>query len=131
MKLLLDTHVFLWWLVDNPRLDKQTRAVIAKPTTQVFVSSASTWEIAIKVGIGKLKLPKKHQATLAKLPEDCGFQPLPILHTHAAEVLNLPPHHADPFDRILVGQARVEDLVLVTADEQLERYDVKMRRARA
>ncbi len=127
MNLLLDTHVFLWWLSDDRRLSKKVRTLIAKPTTRAFVSAASTWEIAIKITIGKLTLKEKDQRRLPELPEACGFAPLPISHAHAAEICNLPLYHADPFDRILIAQARLENLELVTADERLTKYDVKTR----
>ena len=125
MKLLLDTHVFLWWLADDPRLGKSGRRALEDGETRVFVSAASIWEIAIKAALGKLRIKaEKPIDRLADLVERAGFDDLPITAAHAAGIRDLPPLHADPFDRMLVSQARLEEMLLVTADSQLMQYDV-------
>ncbi len=118
MRILLDTHVFLWLVDDSPRLTAQARALITN-AEKVFVSSATIWEVAIKVRIGKLR------ANLDGLIEEMqknGFDEMPIYARHAKEVAILPLHHSDPFDRLLVAQARVELMRLVTNDAQLAPY---------
>lgn len=118
MRLLLDTHVFLWFLADAPDLTKKARREI-EAAEDVFVSAASIWEIAIKVGLGKLK------ADVARVHagiEASGFLELAVRGAHAAAVAGLPAHHRDPFDRLLVAQAISEPLGLLTADPQLSRY---------
>ncbi len=118
MRILLDTHVFLWLVDDSPRLTSQARALIIN-AEKVFVSSASIWEVAIKVRIGKLK------ADLDGLIEEMrknGFDEMPVYGRHAKEVAKLPLHHSDPFDRLLVAQAKTEVMRLVTNDVQLAPY---------
>lgn len=118
-RLLLDTHVFLWWQLDDPRLNSRARDAIAK-AEHVFVSAASAWEAAIKCGLGTLSLPQSMMAGVAA----SGFDELPISFAHAEGVAALPPHHRDPFDRLLVSQALVEGLTLVTHDASLRQYTV-------
>lgn len=117
--LLLDTHVFLWWRGDPGRLPAPVLEAVAGADL-VFVSAASAWEAAIKVALGRLELPEPLEAGVLA----SGFERLPITFTHAEAAAALPPHHRDPFDRMLVAQARLEDLVLVTHDRQLARYEV-------
>ncbi|MFD4429007.1 type II toxin-antitoxin system VapC family toxin [Nocardia sp. NPDC058497] len=119
MSLLLDTHVILWWLTDDPTLDAELRGRLDHDP-DVYVSSAAVWEIALKQASGKLGGP-------ADLPErvvGSGFLPLPIDARHAIEAARLPLIHRDPFDRILVAQARCEELTLVTRDPYCLRYEV-------
>jgi len=118
--LLLDTHALLWWLAEPSRLSGKTRSLIADRSKRVLVSAASAWEIAIKRTLGRLDCPANLEAIL----EDQGFEALPITVAHALEVATLPLHHADPFDRILVAQARLEGLAIVTADARLAAYGV-------
>ena len=117
--LLLDTHVFLWWLEDHPRISPLLRTTIGS-STRVFVSAASAWEAAIKASLGKLRIPHAFEEGV----DACGFEKLPIVFRHAERAGRLPPHHRDPFDRMLVAQATEEKLTLVTADKQFEPYDV-------
>ena len=117
--LLLDTHVFLWWQENNPRLRKQTRQLIATADL-VCVSAVSALEVAIKAAVGKLRL----RAAFAEGVSQSGFVELAIGFEHAAALGELPRHHADPFDRILVAQSRVEGLALVTHDQSFRLYDV-------
>lgn len=124
MKLLLDTHVFLWWLADDPRLSATLRRAIADADNNCAISAASSWEIAIKLSMGKLKLDLEADADLAELPRLCGFDELAITHQHAAHVRSLPLHHADPFDRMLIAQAQTEGLTIATVDPAFARYAV-------
>ena len=126
MRVLLDTHVFLWWLSDSPRLGRRARVLLASPRSTVLVSAVSIWEIAVKASRGKLRLPQGALLRLPDLATECGFDELPVTFRHAAEVRSLPLLHEDPFDRLLVAQAAVEDLTLVTADEALRGYPVKV-----
>ncbi|TMB45827.1 MAG: type II toxin-antitoxin system VapC family toxin [Deltaproteobacteria bacterium] len=122
MRLLLDSHVFLWWLRDDRRLSRRARAAIAAPGASVVVSAASIWEIAIKLSLGKLQWRDRPGVTLERSITACGFGELPVTARHAATVRNLPPHHGDPFDRLLVAQALTEDLRIVTADDVFALY---------
>lgn len=126
MRLLLDTHVFLWWLDGGVRLSRDMRLAIEEPASAVFVSAVSIWEIAIKASVGKLALPASLPAGLDGAIGACGFSELPITANHAAAIRALPFHHADPFDRLLIAQARLEDLTLATADAKLAAYGVPL-----
>lgn len=122
MKLLLDTHVWLWWLRDDRRLPARFAAAVADPATQVFVSAASVWEAAIKTALGKLDV----DADLAAQIEADGFTELPITARHAQLAGALPRHHEDPFDRLLVAQTRLEGLQLASVDEAFVAYGVPL-----
>ncbi len=125
MILSLDTHVLLWWLADNATLSQITRTEISDGKNLVFVSAAAAWEIVIKSALGKLDIPSDLEAALTAN----RFQPLPITIPHALAVADLPHHHNDPFDRLLIAQAKVEGFTLVTADEQIKKYDVSIMEA--
>ena len=120
-RLLLDSHVWVWWTTRDPRIGPATRAAIAN-AQEVCISVASAWELAIKRQLGQLKIPHNMDLT-AEFALD-GFAPVTITLEHAIVAASLPPIHKDPFDRMLVAQARVEGLTLVTADPMLSRYDV-------
>ena len=120
-RLLLDTHVFLWWLADHPRLGPQARAAIQDPVNPVFVSAVTGWEIAIKRRLGKLTAPDGLDAAVT----DEGFSHLPISFFHGEQAGLLPDHHRDPFDRMLVAQAQAEGLVIVTSDPQIASYGIR------
>jgi PIN domain nuclease of toxin-antitoxin system len=120
VRLLLDTHPLLWWVTDSPNLSDQARQVIADRRNAVHVSVASLWEIAIKTAKGKLSLHDDFDRTLDQEP----FGRLAVLTPHVRAVRALPHLHGDPFDRLLVAQARVEGMTLVTRDPVLQRYDV-------
>ena len=122
MRLLLDTHVLLWWLDDDPRLSKEARAAIANEENVVYISAVSAWEIVIKRGLGKLDMPDTWAETVAREP----FRRLPVTWDHALNVADLPAIHRDPFDRMLVVQAQTEDLTLVTTDPVLARYAIRV-----
>lgn len=118
MRLLLDTHIFIWTVIDDPRLKPTTKQLMER-AQRIFVSAASMWEIAIKTRLGKIDAdPEK----LADAIAASGFVELPVLVAHAAGVAKLPLYHTDPFDRLLIAQAIFEPLKLLTADTVLEQY---------
>jgi PIN domain nuclease of toxin-antitoxin system len=119
--LLLDTHIVLWWLADDPLLSAAARAAIADPASDIFVSAATVWEIAIKTALGKLTFPVKETASIL---DEAGFTPLGIDVAHAVLAGGLPAHHSDPFDRMLIAQASCEGLTIVTADPKMKLYQV-------
>jgi PIN domain nuclease of toxin-antitoxin system len=123
--LLLDTHAFLWWVDDAPRLSRRARAAIGRPNQACFVSLASCWEIAIKVSLGQLTVDSSLERFLTEQMAANGFQPLPITLGHVARVAALPFHHRDPFDRLLIAQALDVDLTIVSADPVFRRYGVR------
>lgn len=108
------------------RLSQQARALLQDPGNQIFLSAASSWEIAIKYALGKLPLPVPPVEYVLSRMETSGTSPLPIQHSHALHAGSLPLHHADPFDRLLVAQAQLEELEILTADRQLEAYQVNL-----
>ncbi|MGY1640765.1 type II toxin-antitoxin system VapC family toxin [Geodermatophilus sp. SYSU D00703] len=120
MTLLLDTHVLLWWLADDPRLTPAMREAITDPASSVTVSAASAWEMAIKAALGKLSIPHD----LVDQLEQHGFRELTITVEDGLAAGALPRHHDDPFDRMLIAQAVRRRLVLVTADRRFGDYDV-------
>ena len=119
LRLLLDTHVFLWWKLEDPRLAGAGQEAISRADV-VFVSAASAWEVAIKQRLGKIRIQADFRAGV----EESGFLRLPVGFEHAEEVGRLPDIHRDPFDRMLVAQARVEGLTLVSHDRQVADYEV-------
>jgi len=119
LRLLLDTHALLWWLADE-ELTPDARARIADPANEVSVSAASAWEISMKKVLGKLRVPDDlEQQILAS-----EFMPLPIAISHATTAGQLPRHHEDPFDRMLIAQAQLEQMTIVTRDKRFGDYDV-------
>ena len=120
MSYLLDSHALLWWLEDSPKIGEPLRGTLADPQARVLVSAASVWEIGIKQALGKLQAPE----SLVDLLEDEGFEELAITARHAAAAAALPALHQDPFDRMLVAQARLDRLTLITHDEAIKAYDV-------
>lgn len=122
--LLLDTHALIWWLLDDVSLSPTARAALATPENQVFVSAVSIGEIAIKLSINKLPLPKELDRDLLDVVTATGFTPLPVTLEHAYAIRHLPWHHRDPFDRLLIAQSRVERLTIVTDDRMIRRYSV-------
>ena len=121
-RLLLDTHVVFWWLSDDQRLGQEARRLIANPGNHVAVSAAGVWEIALKSSIRKLSVPDGLEEAIL----ECGFKPLAITMEHAARVGELPLLHRDPFGRMLIAQAQLEGLDLLTADAGLRAYGVKV-----
>ena len=125
MKLLLDTNVMLWSSTGDRRLSSQAMELINSNGSMVFISSVSTWEIVIKYALGRLPLPEQPATFVPKVIHDLKLQTLDITHGHAIEVGHLPMHHRDPFDRMLVAQARVEGMTLLTSDRNLRKYAVE------
>lgn len=122
MGFLLDTHVLLWWLANDPKLSADVREIIRNPVNDSFVSAATIWEIAIKTSLGKLKQPDDLLVVL----RDNRFQVLDISAEHCLNVGSLPWHHKDPFDRMLISQALVEGLTIITVDQKFKFYDVPL-----
>ena len=123
MNLLLDTHAFLWAIDDDPQLSHAARSAIINGNNIVFVSAATAWEISIKKAIGKLTIPQGNYLDELSVHR---FTPLDITTEHALAVENLPHYHKDPFDRLLIAQAQIEKLTLVTGDERIKRYAVQL-----
>lgn len=127
MKLLLDTHVFLWWIADDARLAARARSFIADPESELFLSAASGWEISVKYRIGKLSLAEPPEVFVPKHLSANSIQALPVRMAHVLRVSSLPFLHRDPFDRLLVAQSQLEGLPLVTADPLVSQYAVEVR----
>ena len=121
MRLLLDTHVLLWSLTDPRKLSRRTREAVEDARNDVFVSAVSGWEIAVKRALGKLEAPDDLEAGIRQQ----GFMPLHLTFLHAERAGALPAHHGDPFDRMLVAQAQVEGLVVVTRDARIPLYGIR------
>lgn len=129
MRYLLDTHVWLWMLAAPERLGRAARSVIEDPANRLLLSAASSWEIAIKYAMGRLVLPAAPEIYVPDRMRLTGVEGLAIEHRHATRVASLPAHHRDPFDRMLIAQAQVEGVAVVTADAALEPYGVEIVRA--
>ena len=127
MRLLLDTYAFLWWIFDDPRLSPTARDLIADPAAEILFSAVSAWEVAIKARTGRLDIPADVPAFVQDQVRRNRFTVLPITLPHALRVHALPDHHRDPFDRLLVAQAQVEAVPLLSRDAQLMGYDVDLR----
>lgn len=121
MSLLLDTHVFLWWVGEPARLPENVRSEIADPATLVYVSAASAWEISIKRALGRLDLRDEE---FRYGIQESGFEELAIRFEHGLVAGDLPPHHRDPFDRMLIAQTMTESLRLVSHDRSMAAYDI-------
>lgn len=124
MAYLLDTHAFLWWITDDPRLSNFARQIIREASNRILFSAASAWEIAVKAGLGRLDFRVDLAELIPRQIAANSFVALPIDARHALQVLQLPPLHRDPFDRILVAQARIEGTPILTADPLIARYEV-------
>lgn len=125
MKLLLDTHAFLWYITNDPLLSQNASSMISDPNNEILVSPASYWETAIKVSVGKYPLHAPFETFITQGIEGNGFKILPIEPRHAAALTSLPFHHRDPFDRMLIAQAKVESIDLVSNDSALDAYGIK------
>ncbi len=125
MRVLVDTHAFLWAAADSRRLSPRAREILEDPASQLVFSAASAYEIAVKAAKGHLVLPDDAARYLATRLPTLGLAPLPITVAHAAAAAALPPIHADPWDRLLVAQAHIEGIPILSADVQIRRYDVE------
>jgi len=126
VRVLLDTQVWLWMLAAPERLAAATRTLVTAPDNELLLSAASAWEIAIKYSLGKLRLPDAPEHVVPQLMAQTGVVPLPVLHRHALHVATLPQKHGDPFDRLLVAQAQIEGLPILSSDPAFRLYDVKL-----
>ena len=126
MKLLIDTQCWLWWFAEPDRLQEATITQIVDETNELWFSVASVWEMGIKVGLGKLPLPEPIDRYLASRIKQLGARSLEIRADHALQAGGLPLHHRDPFDRMLIAQAQVEGMTIVTSDRMFDRYEVEI-----
>jgi PIN domain nuclease of toxin-antitoxin system len=126
VKALLDTHVFVWWINDDPRLSTPAREVIASASVDLLFSSASAWEIAVKSALGKLEVRGDLVRFIPEQLERNQIRVLPVELDHALGVASLPHYHRDPFDRLLVSQCQLESIPLITGDELIRRYHVEV-----
>lgn len=124
MKILLDTHCWLWWIAEPHRLGANARHIMADSGNELFLSAASCWEISIKYGLGKLNLPDVPELFVPPRLQRDGIAPLPITLAHTLHAWALPRHHRDPFDRMLIVQVQAEGLILLTADTAFAPYGV-------
>jgi len=124
MRLLLDTHVFLWWNESSPRLSRRARQLLADPGNSLYLSVVSAWEMALKVQSGKLGLPAPVSVYIPARLKHYGIEDLAVTLDHVLASSFLPSHHRDPFDRILVAQGQVERLTIVTHDAEVQKYAV-------
>ena len=125
MKALLDTHTFLWWIIDSPLIPLHVRNIISDSNNELFLSAASCWEIAIKAKIGKIKLPRKPEIFVSEQMALNAIQGLSIQISHALYVFSLPHYHRDPFDHMIIAQAQLEKLPILTSDSLIAQYKVK------
>jgi PIN domain nuclease of toxin-antitoxin system len=125
VRALLDTHAFLWWNADDPRLTSLVRGIFEDTGNELLLSVVSAWEIVIKVGKGHIRLPLSPDRYVLERQQEQGLIALPVELAHAFAVADLPRHHADPFDRLLVAQARVEGIPIVTSDPAFNRYEIE------
>jgi len=129
MKVLLDTHCWLWWLISPEMLGENAFSIIEQPENEIFISTATSWEIAIKYAIGKLTLPMKPEKFVLSRIERCGFSSVKIEHVHVLRVASLPLHHNDPFDRLLIAQSQIEKMPIISADSKFHDYDIDLIKA--
>ena len=125
MRVLLDTHAFLWWVADSPKLSSDAREIIANEQNEPIFSAVSAWEIAIKVGTGKLELPDSPEKFVTEQISRNALEVLPVHLRHALGVNVLPDHHRDPFDRLLIAQAMTENVAILTADPVIMKYSIQ------
>ena len=123
MRLLLDTHALIWWLMDDPALPEAARDAIASPDNDVYVSYVSAWEIAIKRQLGKIEFPLEDFEDILATNQ---FEPLPIRLEHLLALGDLPMHHRDPFDRLLIAQAKNGNLTLISRDRNMRAYGIRL-----
>jgi PIN domain nuclease of toxin-antitoxin system len=126
MKYLLDTSIFLWALGAEHKLNQKARELLSSSAAEVYLSAASSWEIAIKFALGTLALPKPPSQFVPNAIGSLAMRSLDITHFHSLRAGELPPHHRDPFDRMLIAQARMENMVLLTADRTFLKYEVNI-----
>ena len=126
MKILIDTHCWLWWIAAPEKLRDDVRTMIEDWRNTIFLSAASSWEIAIKCSIGKLQLPESPELFVPKRLSRDAISSLAVEHIHALHVSRLPYHHRDPFDRLIISQAQIEGIPILTIDHRFKPYDVEL-----
>lgn len=126
MKLLLDTHAFLWWNTEDPQLSTRAIELIADGQNEIFISAVSAWEVSLKAAKGKLVLPEPPDQYISNRMAIYHFQPLAVQIGHAVRVFDLPRHHEDPFDRLLIAQSQIEEIPLISADAEIQKYDLEV-----
>lgn len=126
MRVLLDTHTFLWWISDDERLSQKARRTIADGATEVLFSAVSSWEIVVKAALGRLEIPEPTSKFITAQLQANAFGVLPLHLAHTLAVQELPDHHQDPFDRLLMAQAVSERIPLVSGDRRIARYQVRV-----
>ncbi|CAD7773347.1 PIN domain protein [Candidatus Methanoperedenaceae archaeon GB50] len=126
MRVLLDTHTFLWWISNDTRLSSRAREIISNGNNELLLSAASGWEITIKVRLGRLQLPYEPERFIPEQLVINAIQSLPIKISHALHTYSLPIYHRDPFDRIIIAQAQLEGLPILTSDPQIAKYKVEI-----
>ncbi|MEE8540926.1 MAG: type II toxin-antitoxin system VapC family toxin [Desulfobacterales bacterium] len=126
MKFLLDTHIFLWWITASQLLSQTARDIISDGNSELFWSTASSWEVAIKYKIGRLPLPEVPESFIPTELAKNRIDSLPIVNDHSFRAGQLPTHHRDPFDRMLIAQAQIENMEIISSDHQISLYDVKI-----
>lgn len=126
MRILLDTHAFLWWITDSKQLSTTAREIIANSSNEILFSAVSGWEIGIKVSLKKIKLTAKPESFIISQINKNGFQLLSLSAQQALRAASLPNHHKDPFDRMLICQAQAENIPILSVDPYFRRYDVKV-----
>jgi len=124
MRFLLDTHAFLWFILNDSRASTVAFRLISDPANEILLSPATYWEIAIKIGLGKYELPEPFDAFITRQVEDNRFTILPVEIRHTARLIGMPFHHRDPFDRLLAAQALADQLALISRDEVFDAYGV-------
>ena len=127
MRMLLDTHAFLWFVLDDPKLSPAALALISDMNNELIISPASYWEIAIKVSLRKYQIPGSFQFWMEQQLSTNNFKILPIQISHAAKVTSLPFHHRDPFDRLLIAQALTEEVHIISIDGKFDQYFMERR----
>jgi PIN domain nuclease of toxin-antitoxin system len=123
--ILLDTHTFLWFILDDPQLSSKADDLISDPNNQISISPVTYWEIAIKISIGKYSLPEPYEIFMDREISINNFRILAIEPKHTAALINLPFYHKDPFDRLLIAQANVERIPIISNDKVLDRYSIQ------
>lgn len=126
MRVLVDTHCLIWWLSDTSRLNKKARELFLSDDSDLILSAVISWEMAVKCRLRRLVLPKPPKQIFSELFEDRQFSGLAIEHTHTLKTFELADHHEDPFDRLLIAQAVIEDLPILTADKIFKKYPAKL-----
>lgn len=126
MKILLDTHTFLWWNEASPRLSKKALVLLSDPANTLLLSVVSAWELVLKTQTGKMRLSESPSVYVPTRMAHYAMEPLPVTLAHALACESLPLHHRDPFDRLLIAQATIEGVPIVTADPEFRRYSIKV-----